>query len=565
MHTNLRQTLALVGGFGLLTACPLDPSATSSGTDTDPSTSSSTTAEPPVTTNTPTTDPPTTDTTTDSVTPTTTESPTTGPTTTDTGEPDGALCTALGGTDGIAELVDAAVAGILVDDKINAYFLNSDLDAANLKSCLGKQLGALAGCAGVEYDCQDMKTAHAGLGISANDFADFAADFAAALDAHQGAHPSLTDADKEAILTELAGMESDIVEDASNDGSVYQRVGRKPAIRSLIGAPGEAGSFVDNVAINPAINGYFGATDFERLNTCLTRQVGGIDGPSKYGLEVDAPAPADPGVGAGNPCKGMAEVHAGMVDPNDNMGIDINDFGALVGDLVTAMTTAAIAPDDQEAILTVLGSMCEDIVMPESRNDCPSAQKLEVVEVTGIAGAIPDSIYDGTEASMFCQEIEVPDDPINYIRDVQVTTAIEHGWVGDLTIKLFSPENKVLTIVSRPGLNEVGDDGSGCCGDSANLSTSAPLTFKDGAANSAEDLGLALPATNQVICVDDGIVPCEWAPAPGSGPGLNFGDFFGDTAAGTWKLCVGDSNISDAGILDAVTLTISRVKYDPMP
>ncbi|WAS97329.1 proprotein convertase P-domain-containing protein [Nannocystis punicea] len=567
MHKNyLRPTLALVGGFGLLAACP-PGTGTTTETDTDNTGTETSTTEAPDTTQAPTSEPPTTTTTTTTG-PTTTEGPTTDTTTTTTtttGEADGPLCVALGGKDGVAELVTAAVGGVLLDDKINAYFLNSDVDGGNLSTCLNKQLGALAECGGVVYDCQDMKAAHTGLGISALDFADFAADFSTALDAHQANHPELGDADKDTILSALTDMESDIVEDAESNLTVYQRVGRKPAIRTLIGASGEVGSFLDNVALDPAINGFFGAADYARLNTCLTRQVGGIDGPSKYGLEVDAPAPADPGVGAGNPCKTMLESHEGLLDSNDNTGIDITDFGALVGDLVTAMNTAMVAQPDQDAILAALGAMCEDIVVLESKNDCPTAQKLEVVEATAIGGMVIDEIYDGTFDTMYCHDLEVPDDPINFVRDIQVTLGINHNWVGDVTVKLVSPEDKILTLVSRPGLVDMNDDGSGCCGDSANLSKDFPITFKDGAGNTAEDLGKVLANTNQIICKDDNIDPCEWSPNPGSGPGMNFGDFFGDTATGTWRLCVADSNINDAGVVDSIKLSINRVKYDPMP
>lgn len=568
MHKNYRQTFALLGTIGVLAACPPNP-GTTTGTDTESETDTtdSTSGEPPDTTGSPTSEPTTSTTTTTGP---TTEGPTTDPTdtigtSTTTGGVDGALCVALGGVDGVAELVDAAVAGILVDDRINGYFLNSDVDGGNLKTCLNKQLGALAECADVTYDCQDMKTAHEGLKISANDFADFAVDFTAALDAHQVNHPELSDGDKDTILAAFSDMQTDIVEDLTNDLTVYQRVGRKPAIRTLIGLPGEVDTFIDNVALDAAINGFFGMADFERLNTCLTRQIAGIDGPTKYTLEVDAPAPADPGVGAANPCKAMAESHEGLTDANDMMGIDIIDFGTLVGDLVTAMNSFTVGQPEQDAILAALGAMCEDIVVLASKNDCPTAQKLETVEIVGLAGAVPDEIYNGTVATMFCQDLIVPDDPINFVADVQLTLAIDHNWVGDITVKLISPEDKILTIVSRPGLAEVGDNGGGCCGDSANLKKEFPLTFKNDAANSAEMLGAALANTNQVICSDDGIDPCEWAPAPGSGPGMDFDDFFGDAAAGTWQLCVADSNINDPGLIDTIKLDIARVKYDPMP
>ena len=98
-------------------------------------------------------------------------------------------------------------------------------------------------------------------------------------------------------MTVLGDMAPDIVEDADSNLTVYQRVGRKPAVVTLIGAPGEAESFVENVANDVEINGFFGNADFVRLNTCLSRQVSSIDGPIAYGGEVDSPGPGiDEGV-----------------------------------------------------------------------------------------------------------------------------------------------------------------------------------------------------------------------------------------------------------------------------
>ena len=581
MQKKYLNTFMFVGGLGLLAACP--PASGTTETDTDPGSSSGSTTgttDPTATTN-PTTDPPptttepptsttvdpTTETTVD---PTATGSSSEGSSTTDEPPPPLTLCDKLGGETGIGDLVNGAFGVILADDKVNGYFLNSDVDAGNLGACLIKQLGELATCPGVVYDCQDMKTAHAGLGISTADFMDFATDFSAALDTHQQSHPNLDDADKTAIMDALGTMLPDIVEDADNNLTVYQRVGRKPAIKALVGKPAEAGSFVDNVANNAAINGFFGMSDFDRLNTCLTRQVSSIDGPIKYGLEVDAPMGVDAGAGAANPCLDMATSHTGLVDANDMIGIDINDFGALVTDLVTAMTTAGVQQADQDAILGVLGPMCEDILAPQFKNQCPSAQKLETVEATMINGAIIDNAYNGQPMppSMFCQNILVPDDPINFVENVEATVALTHGWISDITIKLVHPMGKILTLVSRPSFNEPADDGGGCCGKQVNFSAMFPLTFKNGAPNDAEMMGAALPNMNNnnlIVCKDDNINPCEWKPNPGKGPGKDFTDFLGEPAAGTWKLCVGDSNTGDVGVLQSVKLVIKRVKYDPMP
>ncbi|WP_434426583.1 hypothetical protein [Nannocystis pusilla] len=565
-------TLALLG-LVLMPACGDDGgAATESASETTDSTASTTDA----TTAAPTGDPPTASTTgeptsttagptTEPVTSTTAE---TGTTTVDTDTTTGnpaALCDRLGGEVGVGELVDGALAVVLNDDRVNGYFLNSNVDGGNLRACLIKQLGQVAGCAGVEYDCLDMKTAHAGLGISTADFMDFALDFSTALDTHQGAHPELGDDDKTAILTVLGELAPDIVEDASSDATVYQRVGRKPAIESLVGAPGQAGSFVDNVALNVAINGFFAAADFERLNTCLTRQVGGIDGPTKYGLEVDAPPGVDPGVGVGNECKTMAAAHEGLVNVNDMVGIDINDFGALVTDLVTAMETAGVAAPDQDAILGVLGPMCEDILAPEFKNQCPGASKTETVEALNLAMPIADDAYDGSIASMACAVLVVPDDAIDFVAAVALTVAADHTFVGDLVIKIQGTDGTVSTILSRPGLAEAVDGQGPCCGDNSNIAQSNPLTFKNGGATDAEQIGAAIP-TSDIVCVDEQPpIACEFHPNPGAGPGMDLDDFLGLTAKGTWRVCVGDAGGGDSGTLHGVTLAIDKVKYDPTP
>jgi len=588
MNSKTLKLLALATGLGTLTACPAG-SGTTTDTDTDTggaTETGSTTNDPTNTTpatatdTTPTTtDPTTTDPTTDTA---TTQGPTTDPTTATSGDTstgdqttgpiETTLCERLGGmeAEGIPALVNGFLGTVLVNDKINGYFLNSDVDGGALGACVIDQLGALAGCPGVEYKCQPMKEAHAGLKISQQDFDDFVVDFVTAYDAHAATHPELTPDDKAAVGAGLGGMAVDIVEDPTNDLTVYQRVGRKPAIETLIGHPSEAGSFVDNVAINPAINGFFGATDFDRLNTCLTRQVSSIDGPIKYGAEVDAPPGTDPGVAAANPCRDMKTSHAGLMD--DMMsGITIDDFGALVTDLVTAMTTAGVPDAEQMAILGVLGPMCDDIVADP--NTCPGNSKTELVEAVGIninidnLGDKWDDKYNGTIATMLCTDIVVPDSDLNFVGGMSLKVGIDHTYVGDLTIKIVSPDNKIFTPLSRPG-SDVGqplkDDGVSCCGDNSDVNSMFPFGFRNTAVTTGKDMGKSLTSA-QVVCKDENpkLDPCEFKPYPGLAPGKDFNDFKGANAPGAWKVCVGDSGKGDYGKLVSIGLTIDRVKYAP--
>ncbi len=304
--------------------------------------------------------------------PPTTSDPTT-PTTqsddtavTDSGETDtndAELCAHLGHESGIKDLVDKFVARVLVDERINAYFLTTEVDVADLTRCLAEQLGDESGCGGVVYTCEGMKSVHAGMGISLADFNDLADDFSAAMDAHQAVTPALTNADKAAILGVLGTMANDIVEDDDDNATLYQRLGRKPGVAAVIGDVQDPKSFLGLVTSDATIAGFFATSDFDRLATCLVRQmVEAAGGPQIYGKEVSAPTPADPGVSEDDPCRDMKSSHAGLMDPTDSLGIEFADFNALVGHLVTAMDNFTVPMTEQNAVLGALGPLCTDIV-----------------------------------------------------------------------------------------------------------------------------------------------------------------------------------------------------------
>ena len=575
MHKKILRPLAMTLGLGLLPACPADTAATETVTATDAASSGTNMAS---STDTPTSGtgaptgstgaPTTTDSSQSTTDSTSTADTATEPSTGDssTGEPLDNLCMRLGGPGqgGIEDLVGSFLGTVLGDQRINGYFLNSDVDAGNLLKTVSEQLGVAANCAGVVYSGLEMKEAHAGLKISQQDFLDFAADFQVALDAHQVAHPLLVDDDKTTILGVLGDLAPDIVEDPTSDLTVYQRVGRKPAIQGLIGAPDVAESFIGVVAADVAINSFFAASDFIRLNTCLTRQVAGIDGPVKYGLEVGSPAAGvDEGVSAVNVCRDMASSHAGLLDADMNP-ITFDDFVSLVTDLITAMTTAGVAAPDQMAILDALAPLCDQIVAGNlERNKCPGNSKVELVEASALALPVPDGAYDGTLGSMICHEFNLGNDPIDGIEfygDVTLGVGLDHTWVGDLTLRVMNPKGKLLTVFNRPGGPLLPDDGTSCCGDSSNLAKDHPLTFKNSGAFDPAIIGKSI-GSGQIICKDD--AQCEYKPNHGLGPGLDFNDFLGDTVEGSWMVCLGDSEVGDPGILDAINLSFTRVKHDP--
>jgi subtilisin-like proprotein convertase family protein len=164
--------------------------------------------------------------------------------------------------------------------------------------------------------------------------------------------------------------------------------------------------------------------------------------------------------------------------------------------------------------------------------------------------AIVDDAYTGTQASMTCVNIVAVGGGL--IQEVKVTAYLDHTWIGDLTIKLVSPANTVVTLMSRPGFAEAADDGSDFSSASANLVSSSPIDFFEGAFPSAEQMGNTL-TTAQAVCRDDGL--CAYAPNRGAAPGGNLTTFNGQTVAGSWKFCAGDSTMGDTGAIQQVRLT----------
>jgi hemoglobin len=250
----------------------------------------------------------------------------------------------LGEEAGVRTVARSFLAALYGNPRINGYFLNSALDGERLESCVVKQIGSATGGPQV-YDCRGMKEAHAGLHISQQDFDDFVSTLSATLVAAE-----VPEADIDTITGALAPMAEDIVEDRSSDATLYQKLGRKPAIAAVVQ------DFVGRVAGDVRINAFFARTNNKRITQCLVRQVcQATGGPCVYGKEaLDRDFPTDED-DIQSPCRDMKKTHA-------SLGISKADFGALVEDLVQALDAAGVPADMKETILSVLGPLCPDIV-----------------------------------------------------------------------------------------------------------------------------------------------------------------------------------------------------------
>jgi hemoglobin len=261
----------------------------------------------------------------------------------------------------IETVIDDFVGRVVTDPKINGYFLNSDLNVARLDTCLVRQVCAVTGgpCAygqeaGPELfeatPCRGMRETHLGLGISTADFSDLANALVLSLTSSS----PLSRDDIDSIVRTIAPLSDEIVEDENNDESIYQRIGRKPAVQVVIN------DLLDRVEADPTLTGFFIWSREQRLATCLIRQVcSATGGPCKYGLEAAFELFDD------TPCRDMTASHLNATNPPGGTGAPITraDFDALVGHLIDAMNASgAVDPADRDAIVGALAPLCPQIV-----------------------------------------------------------------------------------------------------------------------------------------------------------------------------------------------------------
>ena len=171
-----------------------------------------------------------------------------------------------------------------------------------------------------------------------------------------------------------------------------------------------------------------------------------------------------------------------------------------------------------------------------------------VFSINPSPNSIPDDGYVGGFGGVgqFCSTITVP--PLSggaTVQGVFLNISATHTWVGDLTMKLRSPSGTIFTFLNRPG-STAADDGGGAVGNNANWA--GTLTFGDGFGPEAETMGAGL-VTGQIVCIANGI--CSFDPSPDTAvsPASFAAAFNGQTAAGNWTLCAGDSALGDTGVV----------------
>jgi hemoglobin len=113
----------------------------------------------------------------------------------------------LGGKKAITAVVDEFVGRVAADARINHYFAQTAGDPARLKSFKMKLVDQICQASGgpCKYMGKDMKSAHAGMGVSGADFTALVEDLSGALDKFK-----VGEKEKGELLGALGPMKSDI-------------------------------------------------------------------------------------------------------------------------------------------------------------------------------------------------------------------------------------------------------------------------------------------------------------------------------------------------------------------
>lgn len=252
-----------------------------------------------------------------------------------------------------------------------------------------------------------------------------------------------------------------------------------------------------------------------------------------------------------------------LVDPNTD-GLTISNQATAQSDEVspgfTNLVTAPVlgnADITGHVFLDTNGNGTQELGEPDLVNVDVEVTETVTRYTCAPSLAIPDDDYDGSLASMTCCNIVVPDDFYGAsptITDLDIDVSLVHTWVGDLTIKLVSPSNSVLTLLNRPG-STAADDGTDAPNGDSSEWDGAVITFDDDNGDpTAEDMGNTI-ADAESVCTDDGV--CAHVPAPDGAAGLtNMAGFDGEDPRGTWQLCAADSAGGDVGTLEVATLDL---------
>lgn len=178
---------------------------------------------------------------------------------------------------------------------------------------------------------------------------------------------------------------------------------------------------------------------------------------------------------------------------------------------------------------------------------------------TGPALGIPDNGYDGTldPGTVASSTITIDPFPDHLIEQFEITVAIDHAHVGDLTLELEGPAGSHTFLVNRPGLPLVSSPGASGGGDSSTLRADTPITFSDHAPGHmpADLMGAFIGQDDIVGAPASPNNPDHYLPSAGLLDTRDFASLAGMSLVGDWTLHVGDSTPGGTGSLESWSIT----------
>ncbi|MGC9455317.1 MAG: PEP-CTERM sorting domain-containing protein [Phycisphaerae bacterium] len=195
-------------------------------------------------------------------------------------------------------------------------------------------------------------------------------------------------------------------------------------------------------------------------------------------------------------------------------------------------------------LLAIASPASAAIVLADS--DDPLQTDLPDIDAVG---PFADNGYDGSLGSMEQFTLDVSSE-YDEILGVEMSLWLVHGAVGEVFVKLESPEGTRITIFNRPGSGEPAGDEPNVTGNNAQFGPAdnpVELIFYDGATVQAEKIGMGL-SSDEIVGVDGSPAVTDYAPdANGSVDDGGFAAFIGENPNGTWKLYVADSAVTLMG------------------
>jgi hemoglobin len=248
------------------------------------------------------------------------------------------LWTRLGGEPAVKAVVHDFVLKAAGDSKVNFFrdgkYKLDEAGVAHLEELLVQLVSAVSG-GPLKYTGRDMKSSHAGMGITDEEFNAIAADLIAVLQSYK-----VPEKETNELVGLIATTRKDIVEAAkpADPTTLWARLGGEPAVKAVVHA------FVVKAASDPKVDFTRGgkytidAAGVAHLEELLVQQISSVTGgPLKY-------------------------TGRDMKTSHEGMKITEEQFGAIATDLVEVLKSFDVKEKEINELIGIIATTKKDIV-----------------------------------------------------------------------------------------------------------------------------------------------------------------------------------------------------------